>query len=383
MKITAVKCFPVHPGWRKNLVFVKVETDEGIFGWGESFTQSDRDRTIIAQIEELGRYLVGRNPFHIKHAIRMVQVDFSGHRSSQELQAAQSGIEQALWDIVGKATGQPVYNLLGGPCREKLRVYANGWSHGISKPVDIARAAEAVVARGFTALKFYPLPSPSRPYIPKEQEDHAVAVVKAVRTAIGPGVDIMIDIHRQLAPMHAVSLGKRLEEYAPSWIEDVCPTEDLDGMARVRSHVRIPVVAGEAIYSKSGFRAAFEKGAVDIINPDVCSVGGILELKEIGAMAESFFVAVSPHNYNSTVIGLAASAHVSALMPNFTILEYFVSFEEFGRAVCPDPLNPVGSYITLPTRPGLGVEIDEAALARFPYKPFPVRSLRQPKDEMP
>ena len=383
MKIAAVTPFSVHPGWRKNWIFVKVETDEGPTGWGEAYSQYDRDRPVLALIEEIGRYVVGRDPFQIKHITQMAYQDFAIRRGSLEFYSALSGIEQALWDIVGRACGQPVYNLLGGRCRDRIRVYANGWSYGTSAPDEFARAAEGVVEQGFTALKLDPLPRAWRTYIPKDHERHAVEVIRAIRKAVGPDVDILLDIHRRLAPMHAISLSKRLEEFEPYWFEEPCQAENLDAIAEVRSATAIPVVTGENIFTKDGFRPVFERRAADIINPDVANCGGILELKEIAAMAEPYLVAVSPHNYNSMVLGLAATVHASAVMSNFVITEYFLPFVELGREVCRNPLEPVNGYIELPTGPGLGLEIDEAALARHPYKQFPLRRLAMPADEGP
>jgi galactonate dehydratase len=383
MKITAVKPFTVHPGWRKNWIFVKVETDEGLAGWGEAYSQYDRDRPVVALVEEIGRYLVGRDPFQIKHTTQIAYEDFAIRRGSLELYSAISGVEQALWDIVGRATGQPVYNLLGGPCRERIRVYANGWSYKMSDPDDYARAAASVVEQGFTALKLDPLPRPWRTFIPKEHERHAVKVIEAIRKAVGPEVDILLDIHRRLAPVHAISLARRLEEFEPYWFEEPCQAENLEAIAEVRANTRIPVVTGENIFAKWGFRPVLERRAADIINPDVANCGGILELKEIAAMAEPYLVAVSPHNYNSMVLGLAATVHASAGMPNFIITEYFLPFVEMGRKVCRNPLEPENGYIALPTAPGLGIEIDEAALARHPYRQFPLRSLAMPADEGP
>ena len=376
MKITAVKHYTLHPGWRKNLIFVKVETDEGLYGWGEAYSQYDRDPAVVAQVEGLGRYLVGRSPFDIKHFTQIAFDDYAARRGSVELFCAVSGIEQALWDIVGKACNQPVYNLLGGRCRDKVRVYANGWSYGLKEPADYARAAEKVVAQGWTALKFDPLPAPWRTYIPKEHEERAVRVVKAVRDAVGPGVDILIDQHRRIAPMHAIRLDRRLAEFGLYWMEESCAAEYPDELALIRREIGVPVVIGEATYTKTGFRPLLEKRAADILNPDVACVGGILELKEIAAMAEAFLVAVSPHNYNSTVVALAATVHASATMPNFIITEYFLPLVAFGDNVCRNQLKPKNGYIDLPTAPGLGVDIDEAALLKYPGKPYAPRALR-------
>ena len=383
MKITAVKGYAVHPGWRKNLVFVKVETDAGLHGWGEAYSQYDRDGAVLAQVDALGRYMVGRDPFAIKHFTQFAFDDYAARRGSLELFCAVSGIEQAMWDIAGKACKQPVYNLLGGRCRDRIRVYANGWSYQMKEPADYARAAEKVIAQGFSALKLDPLPSPWRSYIPKEHEARAVAVVKAVRDAVGPNVDILIDQHRRLAPMHAIRLDKRLAELGLYWLEEPCAAENVEALAEIRQATGLPIVIGEATYTKAGFRPLFEQRAVDIINPDVACVGGILELKEIAAMAEPYFIACSPHNYNSTVLGLASTVQASATMPNFIITEYFLPLVEFGDRVSPNQLKPKGGYIELPTAPGLGVDIDEQAVIAHAAKPYPLRKLRTPADEGP
>jgi galactonate dehydratase len=383
MKVTKVTGYGVHPGWRKNLVFVKVETESGITGWGEAYSQYDRDQPVLAQVSALGGYLIGRSVFDIKHFTQMAFDDYAARRGSLEFFCALSGIEQAMWDCVGKALKQPVYNLLGGRVRDRIRVYANGWSYGMKEPADYARAAEKVVALGFDAMKFDPLPAPWRTYIPKEHEERAVAVVKAVRDAVGPKVDILIEQHRRLAPMHAIRLDKRLAEFGLYWLEEPCAAEFPEAMAEIRRATGLPIVIGEATYTKTGFRPLFEARSCDIINPDVACVGGILELKELAAMAEPFLIAVSPHNYNSTLLGLASTVHASATMPNFIITEYFLPFVEWGDKISPNQLKPKNGYIDLPTAPGLGIDIDEEAVKAHPAKVYPARKLRTPSDEGP
>jgi len=381
MKITAVKSYTVHPGWRKNLIFVKVETDAGIHGWGEAYSQYDRDTAVTAQLEALGRYAVGRRPFDIKHFTQVAFDDYAQRRGSVELFCAISGIEQALWDIVGKTCKQPVYNLLGGRYRNKIRVYANGWSYGMKEPDDYARAAEKVVKQGFTALKFDPLPAPWRTYIPKEHERRAVRVVKAIRDAVGPDIDLLIEQHRRLAPMHAIRLDRQLAEFDLYLMEESCQAEYPDELALIRREIGVPMMIGEATYTKTGFRPLLEKRSADILNPDVACVGGILELKEIAAMAEPFLVAMSPHNYNSTLVALASTVHASATMPNFLITEYFLPFVEFCDKISPNQLKPKNGHIELPTAPGLGVDVDEEALKKYPGKIYTGRKLRHPEDE--
>lgn len=374
MKISSIETFLVDSGSAKHWLFVKIGTSEGIHGWGEAYTQLDRDLVIKRQMDELGRYLIGRSPFDIKQFAFSAYSDFAGKRGSLELFCAISGLEQALWDIAGKAADQPVYNLLGGRTRRRMRVYANGWG-GAEDPEELAEKAKAVVAMGFTALKFDPFPGLWRSYIDRGQEEEAVERVRAVREAVGPEVDILVEVHRRLASMHAVRAARAMEPYAPFWFEEPVSARDLDALSEVRHSIELPVVTGEELYTKNEFREVFERRAADILNPDVCNCGGILELREIGAMAEAYHVAMAPHNYNSTTVGLAATLHASAGMPNFLITEYFVNFEEVGKEIADQPFEVEDSYIRLPERPGLGIDLDEQALRERPYRARPLRNL--------
>ena len=383
MQITDIKTFLVHPGKAKNLCFVKIETDEGIYGWGECYTQSDRDVQITAHVDQLKRYLIGRDPTNIKHFTQMAFDDFAGRRGAMDYYCAISGLEHAMWDIAGKAYGAPVHKLIGGACRDKIRVYANGWSGGNPTPDSLAERASEVIEAGFTALKFDPIPGRWRTYVSKDVEDAAVENVRAVREAVGPDVDILIEMHRRLAPMHAVRIAHEIERYHPFWFEEPILAENIPALASVRQKINIPVVTGEELYTKFEFREVFERQAADILNPDVCNVGGILELKEIAAMAEPYFVVISPHNFNSTTVGLAATIQVSAAIPNFLITEYFVNLEELGRDIAKIPFEVKDGYIQIPDAPGLGIDLDEERLAAYPYKPFPPRSLAQIWDEGP
>ena len=380
MKIKSVRTFLVDPGSHKHWLFVKVDADNGLHGWGECYTQPDSERSIEAHVRELSRYLLGGSPFDIKHFTYMAYTDFAGKRGSMDLYCAISGIEQALWDIVGKAVGQPVYNLLGGAFRTRIRVYANGWASGLD-PEKTAEQARAVVRRGFTALKFDPFPGPWRAWIDKKDERLAVERVRAVREAVGPDVEILVEVHRRLAPMHAIRVARLMEPYAPFWYEEPVSVRDLGGLVEAKRAISLPVVTGEEIYTKAEFREVLERRAADIVNPDVCNCGGILELREIAAMAEPHHIAVSPHNYNSTAVGLAATLHAAAGMPNFLITEYFVNFEDAARAISRAPLRVEGSHVALPTDPGLGIDLDEDALARHPYREPSPRGPRRPADE--
>ena len=369
MLVSSVETFCVQSGGhkagmtgQKAWIFVKVDTDEGVHGWGEAYTQLDRYKNIQQHVQEMARYLVGRSPFNIKHFTTMIYNDFAGRRGSMDLYCALSGIEQALWDIIGKKLDAPVYNLLGGACRSKIRVYANGWYGDAATPEVYADRAVETIKRGFSALKFDPFPGPWRLYITRKDEEKAVDNVKAVREAVGPDVDLLIEVHRRLAPMHAIRVAHSIAQYRPYWYEEPVPAENIKALAEVKAKIDAPVVTGEAIYTKMGFREILEQRAADIINPDVCNCGGILELKEIAAMAEPHYVAVSPHNYNSTSVGLAATVQVSSCIPNFIITEYFVNFEEISNQIAEEPIKMEKGYIKLQEKPGLGIELKEELL---------------------
>ncbi len=374
MKITGIKSFLVHPvssnkNWvvRKHWVLVKVETDQGVEGWGEAFTTKDRERNVAQHLSELTRYLIGKNPFKIKLLARTVFDDFADGRGAVDLYSAMSGIEQALWDVVGKSLGVPVHYLLGGPCRDKIKVYANGWSRGANTPEKMARRAEEVVKLGFNALKIYP-------FREAEDEKMVIEMIRVVREAVGLGIDILIDIHRRPAPLQAIRVAKKLEEFNVYWFEEPVPSENIDVLADVRRSISLPVVTGECLYTKFEFREVLEKRAADILNPDVGSCGGILELKEIAAMAEPYYVLVAPHNFNSTTMALAATLQVAAVIPNFLIAEYFVNFTETGNAISKEPFKIEDGYIKLSGKPGLGLEISEGALKDFPFREFRPKS---------
>jgi galactonate dehydratase len=387
MKIHRLRTFLVDPSaekagfiGHKSWLFVSLEADNGLRGWGECYVMLDRDRNIERLAQELGRYLIGTSPFSTKHFLQMVYDDFSARRGSMDLYCAASGLEQAMWDLAGKHLGAPVYNLLGGPCRPRIKVYANGWYSGCRTPEDLARAAREVKGRGFKALKFDPFPGPWRTWIDRDAEEQAVANVRAVREAVGPDMEVLVEAHRRLAPAVASSVGKKLAPLRPFWYEEPVAPENLQGLAEVRHDTGLRIVSGEALYTKAGFRELFERRAADIINPDVANCGGILELKEIAAMAEPYMVAVAPHNYNSTTVALAASLQAAAVMPNFLILEYFVNFEATGREIAVEAFEVRDGAIELPLKPGLGIELREEELAKRPCREMPPRKLPRWED---
>ena len=386
MHIADVRTYLVQPAtdvYPKNLLFVRLETNDGIVGWGECYTYVQRDRPMEILVHEMAKYLEGRSPFNVKHFSQVMYSDFVGKRGSHEFYSALSGLEMALWDINGKALGQPVYNLLGGACRSRIRVYANGWAHGDHAPDEVARKALDLVEQGFSAMKWDPFPGPYRTHISRADEQAAVASLRAVREAVGPNVDLLMECHRRLAPHPAIRMARLAEPFDPFWFEEPVSARNLSALAEVRSRINLPVVTGEELYTKTEFREVFDLRAADILNPDVCNTGGILELREIAAMAEPYGIVMSPHNYNSTTVGLAATVQASAGMPNFLITEYFVNFEQLGRRIARKPLLQEGGYVALPTEPGLGIELDEAALLERKASHDKVKSIRQFDQEGP
>jgi len=385
MKITGVKTYLVQPPSAKAACLVKVETDEGLYGWGEAYTVTAQERALAQLCDDLGAYLIGRDPLHIRHFTQALYRDVAIKRGSLEFYSAVSGLEIALWDIAGKHFNTPVYNLLGGPCRGKIRVYGHlaGSADGLMGAAGVARRAKNTVAMGYSAIKFDPFPGPWQTWVERDVERTAIENVAAVREAVGPEVDILIEVHRRLAPRHAIHVGRQIEKYDPFWFEEPTPSENLDATAEVRRQIGVPVVVGEALYTKHMFREVFDKRAADIINPDICNVGGLLELREIAAMAEAYAVAVAPHGNNSTTAGLAASLQVAATMPNFLIFEYFQGWEQYANELCPNPLKVNNGYAALPTAPGIGIDIDEAALAKYPYTGPRKTTLLMPEDERP
>ena len=376
MKITDIKLFIANPGeenidenfsneikyFGKNLIFVKLVTDNGIIGWGECYSQSDRDTQITAHVEKLKPYVIDYDPKNIRNFIVGAYRDFSNKRPSMDFWCAVSGIEIAMWDILGKYYETPIYNLLGGKVRENIKVYANGWASSLDHESLAQDATKIVQKRGFKALKFDPFTGPWEDWPENEIIFEAVKRVATVREAVGPKIDILVEVHRRLSISKAQIFSKEVEKYNPFWIEEPCISENINAIKEVKNCTKIPVVTGEALYSRNMFREVFEKNAADIINPDICNTGGILELSLIASMAETFSIGVSPHGWNSTGIGASAALQASAIMNNFIIYEYMVHVEDYSKKITSNHPVVENSFIQLSKLPGLGTEIDEKKL---------------------
>jgi galactonate dehydratase len=382
MKIARIESFILGTGSSKDLLLCRVETADGLYGWGESYVTHGREKVAAEVLAALSPHIIGRAVFNIRHTGQVVFDDFAIRRGSMELLAAWSAVEIACWDIVGKCAGLPLYNLLGGPSRERVRVYANGWSRGKTIEEGVARGLE-VKAMGFTAAKFDPFPGPWRTHVDRRDEDFALAYVAAMREALGPDFELLVEAHRRFSPEHAVRIGRRLAELGIEWYEEPCLADNIELLAEVRQRVPIPIVTGEALYTKESFFQCLARRAADILNPDICAIGGITAMLDIAAMAQPQAVVLSPHNYNSTLAGLAATVHVSAVIPNFKITEYFVNFEPVCNEIATAALKRDGGWIELPSGPGLGIDIDVAKLRARPHIEATHRGFRQYWEEYP
>jgi galactonate dehydratase len=382
VKISRIETFIFQPGSAKDLLFCRVETEDGNYGWGEAYVTHGKERVLREVVAAMAPHVIGRSVFNIRHTGQVLFDDFAIRRGSMELLAAWSAIEIASWDIIGKHTGLPVYNLLGGASRERVRIYANGWSRGATIEEGVERGLR-VKAMGFTAAKFDPFPGPWRSFVDRRDEDFAIAYVRAMREALGPDFELLIEAHRRFAPQHAIRIGRRLAEFGIDWYEEPCLSDNIELVAEVRRAVPIPIVTGEAIYTKERFFECLAKRAADILNPDICVIGGITPMLEIAAMAQPQAVVMSPHNFNSTLVGLAATVHVSAVIPNFRITEYFVNFRDICEEIATQSLVVQDGWIDLPTAPGLGVDIDVAKLRAHPHVEATPRTFRQYWEEYP
>jgi galactonate dehydratase len=375
MKVTGVSVYrvafkPMAEGAAHSVLPVLVETDQGIAGAGEiGLAYGAGGRAAAELLLELARkHLIGRNPFHteaISDAMR--RATFWGHVPGAIFGAAISALDEACWDIKGKALGQPVHMLLGGPCRDRLRLYCNGWYRKLGPPAAYAEAARGVVARGFTALKFDPMKldasghsaHPNRE-LPRALENLAVERVAAVRQAVGPDIDILVELHGNMWPMDSVRFGRRIAQYSPFVMEEVADAEDATAAREVGVQTGIAIAGGERLSTLGDFRRHFEARAFSLAQPDMGIAGGFTGLRAIAALAAAHGVFVQPHNCGGPV-STAACVHLSFSIPNFLIQEIFPVWPEDSRldlVDAPYERTIVDGHMPLPTRPGLGIELD-------------------------
>ncbi len=360
MKITAVEAVPVD-----RYLFTRVHTDSGIVGFGESGAWGFLEASAAA-MEKFGRYLVGKDPLQIEH--HWQNMYRTSHFRGAAIMGALSALDIALWDIAGKHFGVPAYQLLGGKTRNKARVYYHVYGDTRAKLVQGVREAREA---GFTAVgHLTPFLDESKgvPFFKTHADKmgDAIEAVAAYREAAGTGVDLCIEIHRQLTPTESITLAKGIEQFHPLFYEDPILPDNFDAMGLVAQNVSIPIATGERLHSIHEFAMLLARGAVQYIRPDVCLAGGLTHSKKIAAIAESHYVGVVPHNPLSP-ISTAACLQLAASIPNFTIQEYPIGELEPPKSeIVTEPLKQEGGFLTIPDGPGIGVELADGAETRFP-----------------
>ena len=392
MKVTEVKTYvvanppPYHGGpyW----VFLKLTTDGKIEGFGEVYGVPFHPNTVARMIEDVvERHVIGSDPFKIERLWRVIYSSGFTQHPDLSLVGVLSGIEMACWDIIGKALNQPVYNLLGGLVHEKLRSYtylypapdevapkgesrdALGIANIFGDPELAPKRAAEYVRQGFTAVKFDPI-MPMSAFDPRglslEALDNAELVTKNLRHAVGSKCDLLVGTHGQTTTSSAIRLAQRLEPFHPLWFEEPVPPENIDEMARVARSTTIPVATGERLTTKYEFATLLAKQAAAILQPALGRVGGILEAKKIAGMAEAHYAQIAPHLYCGP-IEAAANIQLATCSPNFLIQESIETFGGFYAEILKEPIRWEEGYIIPPTKPGLGVELNEDVAAKHPY----------------
>jgi galactonate dehydratase len=377
MRVESVNVYLVTAG-KLHPVIVEVITDEGIVGIGEAAIAYGIGGTAAAGMaKDLAARILGRDPSRIEELwSEMYDHSFWAKGGGPIVFAGISAIEQALWDIKGKALGVPVYELLGGRMRDEIRVYANGWYGASRTPAELAKAAERPLRDGYKALKCYPLAQwdgGGLRHVTNRQIDRGFAnlafeKVRTLREAVGPEIELMLDLSGGLTTDETIRLCRRFEELDITWIEEPADPFDIGALKKISDQVRIPVAVGERLYTRHGFRKIFEAQAADVVQPDVGNTGGIMEVKKIAAMAEAYNMRVAPHNCASA-LSTAASLQVAACIPNFMTQEIYPYFPErpgYVQVLEDSPEERIrGGFVAVPTGPGLGVALSCERLRPF------------------
>jgi galactonate dehydratase len=371
MKIASVEPLVVDVGSR-NWLFVVVETDEGLSGVGEG-SLPGHPLAVAAAVQEYREYLVGEDPARIQH-LWQVMYRQPFFRSGAVVLSAMSAVEQALWDIKGKVAGLPVYDLLGGRCHDRIKLYANGPGGGTLE--ELADSARSLVERGFTAMKT----GLAEPVLPVQGDGifrRAAEHAAVLRNAVGEDVEIAWDAHGRFSPATSIKLARALEPYNIWFLEEPALPENAKGLAQVARATSIPVATGERLFTKWAFREVLELGAAALLQPDLSHCGGVLEARAIAAMAEVYFCGFAPHNPLGPV-NTIVSAHVGMASPNFVALELCLYPPDWTRGLLTEPLAFADGYLELSDRPGWGIELDVELCRGHPYSPHKPPILEHP-----
>jgi galactonate dehydratase len=365
VRIVDVATTVVGAPWRE-LTFVELVADDGRRGLGEVRMVTKTD-TLLACVSELaGRHVVGADPFDRETIAFNIQRAEYG-RPGEITQSALAAFDIACWDLIGQELDQPIWRLLGGKYRDRVRAYANGWYQSGRDPVGLAESAREVVERGYTALKLDPFGSAWMRLEPAERR-LSIELVAAVRDAVGLDVEIMIEMHGRFSPAAAAEIAGQLEPLAPTWLEEPVPFDNTTALARVRSATRLPIATGERLHLLSDFRPLFERGLVDFVQADLTHFGGFTGLRRLAGWAEAYELPLAPHNVCGPV-GTAANIHFAIATPNYFVLEHFNDFADEWVSGLVDAAPTVDlrdGCFPAPTGPGLGVRLDHAACAEHP-----------------
>lgn len=363
MRITAIDTYIAGNPW-KNWLFAKVSTDEGIHGVGEG-TLNYFAKTVEAAIHELTPLILGMDPFKVEIiSQRMVRDVYAD--GAQIHMCAVAAIEIALWDIIGKATKQPIYNLWGGRCHEKLRAYANGWYRGPRTPESFAEKAKKVAGRGYTALKFDPFGSAWRT-LSRYDFDLSLDIIRAVRDAVGPTVDLLIEVHSRFNVATAIEFSEAIQQFRPAWFEEPVPHTNINAMVEVARRSPVPIATGESFSNKQQFAELLKYDVVNILQPEPLNLGGLLPARIIAGMVDAHFGVIAPHSAQGPVCS-AACAQLNASIPNFFIHEIFDEFNEpWEKQIVTHPVEVVNGFIEVSDRPGLGIDLNIEEIRKHPY----------------
>lgn len=368
MKITDIQTIIIN-AYRTNWTFVKVVCDDGSYGFGEA-SLGTREMAVKGAVEDLKRLVIGRNPTEIEKMVFEVMRDSYWKGGAVSLSAL-SAIEAAMWDITGKYFGTPVYNLLGGKMRDRVRMYANAWFSGAKTPDEFAEKAKIAVSKGVKALKWDPF-GKAHLTLTRQEMFAAIDCVGAVREAVGRDVELLIECHGRFVPATAIEISKELAEFRPMFMEEPVEPNNLDMLVKVHEKSRAPIAAGERIYRIYEWAEVFDRGAVDYAQPDLCHCGGILETKKIASMAQAHGVMLSVHNPSGPVSN-AAILNLAASTPNFLIHEIMINDVPYRSDLSDEEVVYEDGNILIGDRPGLGVTINEAEAAKYPYQPINLR----------
>jgi galactonate dehydratase len=369
MIITDVVPLVLGTPWR-NLTFVKVETDEGLTGVAEA-RSVNRTEALLAYLNAAKRkYVLGSDPMEVEALVhRMFHNDFG--RVGDVVSTGIALVEMACWDIMGKALSQPVYRLLGGAVRDRIKAYANGWYTVERTPEEFHAAARRVVERGYRALKLDPFGAGFYE-MERSEKSLAISLVEAVRDAVGEDVDILVEMHGRFSPATAIEIARDLEPFRPGWVEEPVPPDNAEALARAAAGIRLPVATGERVHTRYETRRLLELGCVDVLQTDITMSCGLLEGKKIAAMADAQYVTFAPHNVGGP-LSTAACLHLAACTTNFKIQEHFNDFvDSWVKDAASGPGYPEveDGYFPLPDGPGLGVELDEDFIREHPMQEF-------------